>query len=182
MTKRVWHKGPPPHVSADELRQLFTYDPVTGIVRWAVSRAARIKVGDEAATKHDSGYKRVMVNNRNLYVHRIAWAITHGEFPEQIDHINGIRSDNRLVNLRGVTNLENCHNKCVQRQTNAGVPNVYFDKRYGTYKASVSANKSFYHLGCFKTLEEATKAVAEGRMKYQSHYYPANARVPRIAP
>ena len=118
-----------------------------------------------------------MVDGKNLYVHRIAWAITHGTWPDQIDHLNGVRDANHLGNLRAVTNLINCHNKHSARKTNTGVPNVYFDGRYGTYKASLSANGTFHHLGTFTTLNEAALAVKAGRQTYQSPYQP-----PRIAP
>lgn len=182
MSNRKWNKGKPPHVGIDVLRSLFSFDSDTGILRWAVSPTARVKVGQEAGTQHDCGYKRVMVQGKNLYVHRIIFAILHGEWPEQIDHINGKRQDNRAENLRGVTNLINCHNKHVPRPTNSGSPNVYLDRRYGTYKATIYSNRSRFYLGTFKNLSEASAAVERAKIAHQSKYWPENARVPRINP
>ena len=182
MTKRIWHKGPPPHVEMEELIRIFHYDDISGILSYRVSTAFRVRAGSIAGTMHSAGYLRVMVKGKNLYVHRVIWALTHGEWPDQIDHLNGVRHDNRICNLRAANNVMNCHNKHKIRATNTGVPNVYLDKRHSTYKASLSANGVFHHLGTFKTLQEATLAVDAGREKYQSPYYPKNARVPRIKP
>jgi hypothetical protein len=182
MSDRTWHNGPPPHVSFKELCETFSYDENTGELKWEVEKSFKIRKGHSASTDSGNGYKKVMLNGKNMYVHRIIWAMKYGEFPEQIDHINGIRSDNRLSNLRKADNLLNSHNHHKFRETNSGFRNVYFDKRYGTFRATIYSNGKRIYMGTFITAIDAHKAVLDARNKYQSIYYPKNARVPRVNP
>lgn len=154
----------------EKLRSYFTYKRSTGELRWAVQKSARAPVGALAGTPHSKGYLRVMVDGKNMYVHRIAWAIVHGEFPLQIDHKNTNRADNRLRNLRPATNSQNNHNKKTRKATNTGEPNVYFDVRYGSYRACIYADGKRIHLGSFKSLAKAKRAVRHGRAQHQPYF------------
>ena len=102
------------------LRSLFLYDPVTGRLCHKANRR-RVKAGSYAdSTRRADGYRQVALRldgkQYQLKAHRVAWILAHGAIPhgKQIDHINGIRDDNRLCNLRLVTQRENDQNR---RQT-----------------------------------------------------------------
>lgn len=172
-----WHSGPPPHV----LRELFSYDAATGVLVWQQPRGSRVWAGKIAGTAHDRGYLRVQLSGSNLYVHRVIWAMTHDEWPEQIDHINGDRRDNRLVNLRAATNAQNCSNITRPRSTNTGHPNIYFDHRYGTYRVNIRVAGRL-RVKSFKSLQDAIPHRDAMREQATAHYWPAGARVPRVEP
>lgn len=95
-----------------ELRQLVEYDPETGSLIWKQRDGnARLNsklAGKPAFAQLSDGYLTGRIKGKNYKAHRIAWAVAYGEWPQgQIDHINGDRSDNRLPNLRVVSNSEN---------------------------------------------------------------------------
>jgi hypothetical protein len=99
------------------LRSLFLYDPVTGRLCHKANRR-RVKAGSYAdSTRRADGYRQVALRldgkQYQLKAHRVAWILEHGAIPDglQVDHINGIREDNRLCNLRLVTQRENDQNR-----------------------------------------------------------------------
>ena len=95
------------------LEQIFSYDPESGLVFWKIPRPrAKIKPGDLAGNLDPcTGYMRVMFNQRQFKLHRIAWALSYKYWPDiDIDHINSCRNDNRLINLRLATRSENIQN------------------------------------------------------------------------
>lgn len=99
------------------LRSLFLYDPMTGRLHHKANRR-RVKAGSYAdSTRRADGYRQVALRldgkQYQLKAHRVAWILEHGDIPDglQVDHINGIRDDNRLCNLRLVTQRENDQNR-----------------------------------------------------------------------
>jgi hypothetical protein len=94
----------------ETLQRLFRYEPETGNVYWIAEGKGRIKK-KAAGTVVKAGYIGIMIDGKRYYAHRIAWALHHGEHPvDQLDHINGIKIDNRIVNLREATNSQNGKN------------------------------------------------------------------------
>jgi hypothetical protein len=98
------------------LREMFSYDPETGDITWKVYRGRCAKVGDIAGSLHPLGYRRICIRNGKtvLYLaHRLAWALHYGEDPGdfQIDHINQVKDDNRVKNLRLATPAQNMLNQ-----------------------------------------------------------------------
>jgi hypothetical protein len=97
-------------VDAKRLRELLFYDPKTGIFTWKVDRNNRIKKGSVAGTQSGDGYVNIFVDRKNYRAHRLAWLYMYNEQPPAIiDHINGVRDDNRIENLREATNSLNMH-------------------------------------------------------------------------
>lgn len=104
---------------------IFKYND--GNLIWNVSTSNRVKVGDKAGNIRKDGYKEIKVNNKRYLVHRLIWEIHYGYISKdkQIDHINGIRSDNRIENLRLVTNGQNQLNSKLRLSNKIGIKGIY---------------------------------------------------------
>lgn len=157
-------------VNVDRLKEVFTYDPETGIFRWKISPRNRTLPGDLAGHVNDSGYMVVTIDKQLLRMHRAAWAIYYGEMPSKhIDHINGIRSDNRICNLRLATKSENCQNTARRKDNKTGAKGVHYRKDTGKYSATISLNGKTMNLGCFDDFESAVKARHDAEIKYHPY-------------
>jgi hypothetical protein len=124
----------------------------------------RARAGSEAGSYKGDGYKRVKVDYREYLAHKVVWLMTHGAWPKsEIDHINGIRDDNRPCNLREATSAENNQNKGRQRNNSSGLTGVdLFNNRW---RARIRVNKELMHLGYFDTPAEAAAAYAEAKKR-----------------
>jgi hypothetical protein len=158
-----------PKLTAERVRELLSYDPDTGVFLWIKARRA-VTVGAVAGSSYGNGYLRIKINDRAHLSHRLAWLYAHGEWPAaQIDHINGIRSDNRLVNLREATPGENQQNVASTRSTPSRRLGVTWDKRARKWRARIKINRKETHLGLFETIEGAAQARAKA--KAQMHKF-----------
>lgn len=153
-------------MTAEEARQLFSYNPETGDLAWRISLNNRAPSGYVVGSNTNSGYLQTQVRGERYLAHRIAWLMTYGEWPkEHIDHINGDFRDNRLCNLRLATNAENRRNTKLNRRNKTGFKGVSFDKTRNKWTAHISVCRQQKNLGRFNTPEEAyvayCKAAAE---------------------
>lgn len=147
-----------PPLTAESARQLFSYDPVEGVLRWKVRRKG-IQVGWVAGHMNDRGYVMVIVNHKTHMAHRVIWLMMTGAWPLQtIDHINNRPEDNRFENLRAASQTQNHGNRRMRRDASCGYKGVIFDKRRGKYVARICINYKTRHLGQFDTAEDAHAA------------------------
>ena len=150
---------PRPELTAEYLRSILHYDPETGIFTWKVGSANQVKVGDVAGSQNGSGYLLIQLQSRRYQAHRLAWLYMNGEWPKlDIDHINRIRTDNRISNLRAVTNKQNHQNRSKPSNNTSGHPGIDWYKRDSKWRAKIMHNYKLIHLGYFSILEEAIAA------------------------
>lgn len=140
-----------------ELKKQINYNPDTGKFTWAWPRPGA-SLGMEAGTVTGNGYLHVKVNRVPYLGHRLAWYLHYGKWPEQIDHINGDKLDNRIVNLREATQAQNCYNKALSSNNKSGVKGVYLNKKLNKWHAQIKKGSLKLHLGYFSELEDAKKA------------------------
>lgn len=153
--------------------ELLYYDANTGKLFWRVKRTCgRGRVFAEAGTEAGSidistGYSRISINYAHCYAHRLAWLLTHKVWPSgDIDHINGDRADNRIVNLRDVPHRINLQNRRkAQKNSASGVIGVH-KVPSGRWKAIIQAPTGKIHIGTFDTLEQASEARLAAQRKF----------------
>ena len=155
-----------------EALKLFRYDYETGVLYWRWRVSNRIpKTLEAGVQRKSSGYLYVQVRGRLYPVHRVVMLMCYGFYGEglEVDHINHVRNDNRLVNLRFVTRSENMRNRSVSSNSTTGVTGVSFWKARKKYIAQIGVNRKLIYLGMFETLEEAAVARAEANLKFNFH-------------
>lgn len=158
-----------PPLTAERLRELLSYDPETGIFLWRVSLSRRVALGMTAGTLC-GGYTLIRICEKAYRAHRLAWLYVHGRWPiDQLDHINGIRDDNRIANLREANNVEQQQNRAMQRNNTSGHHGVGWCKRDAKWHARIMFKGVRKSLGFFDSLEEASAAYL--RAKAELHQF-----------
>ena len=146
-------------MSKEQLNALLDYCPATGVFRWKVKASSRSPAGSVAGTKNKAGYIVFRLCGGSLqYAHRLAWLYVYGELPTGIDHIDGIRDNNAITNLRPANQSENNQNRCVQRKGRQWPIGVGFYARYGKWTARISLDKRERFLGYFDSPDSAHAA------------------------
>ena len=174
-------------LSISDLCRLYRYDAETGAVYW-LPRAAgarfgtyvtpkrtatwfnRYYSGKRAETLHPKGYLMLQGLGFKLLAHRAAWAMYHGVWPaEHLDHVNGVRDDNRIANLREVSSAENQRNMKRSKANTSGHTGVHWDKRRALWAASIQAGGRSKCLGRYACLDAAVAARKEAEKLYGFH-------------
>jgi hypothetical protein len=158
-------------IIAARVRELLHYDPATGIFTRKVRTAQRHQVGDRACgNPMKAGHLRVAFDSKKFLAHRVAWLYVYGKWPDNdIDHINGDPTDNRVENLRDVTNRINRQNMRNPRgKSNSGLLGVFLHKETGKWRARIQLDGKGIHLGLFDTPEAAHEAYLVAKRKYHA--------------
>lgn len=146
-------------LTGKRLRELLHYDVDTGVFTWIAPTSNRIKVGSTASCKDAYGYTVIRINSILYKAHRLAWLYCFDELPIlALDHINGIKDDNRLDNLREASSQDNCRNRCIQSNNTTGYIGVTYYPTSNKYRASITINKKSIHIGYYDTAEQASIA------------------------
>lgn len=135
-------------IDAEQLRSNYSYDPTTGEFR---RRGGTRPIG--YLDKH--GYRVLCIGRKKYFAHRLAWLWAKGPPPAEIDHMNGIRSDNRLENLRAATRSQNLANTRLLASNKSGLKGVSFSKRLNRWHATITVAGRQRHLGYHDSAEQA---------------------------
>lgn len=146
----------------------YTYDPITGDIRHRLDTFTG-KAGEIATVQHDAGYLSVNIGKKSQLAHRIIFLYMTGVLPNEIDHINHIRNDNRWSNLREVTPRINHLNESLSKNSVTGITGVSLHKPTGKYRAYIMVKRKHIHLGLFDDVTSAAKARAQANIKYGFH-------------
>lgn len=156
-------------ITQERLKELLSYDESTGEFKWIKksSKMSNVPIGTKAGNVSPYGYHQIRVDGVIYYSHRLAWLYMFGYFPiTDLDHINRIRSDNRIVNLREVTRAENNQNSGMSKNNSTGYPGISFHKATGKYQARIGILGKSKYLGVFEDIEDAVIAQVAAKTKY----------------
>ena len=153
-------------MTQDELKALLHYDPETGVFTWLEDRKGGAKEGDAAGGVTPLGYVRIGVNQGRYMAHRLAWLYMTGAWPvEFIDHVNGVKTDNRWANIRAADKSLNAQNMRAGKRTSGtrllGV-SVHKGRRLG-YTANLQIGGKRHFLGSFSSPELAHAAYLDAK-------------------
>lgn len=152
------------------LKEVLNYNEQSGVFTWKTAKAKRISVGDVAGCINKKGYITIRIDNKIYFAHRLAWLYVYGKMPnENIDHINQIKDDNRILNLREVDCAENNKNKPMQENNTSGVTGVTWHKKAKRWQAYIQIDGTQKHLGLFASFSDAVDARKNAEVLYNFH-------------
>ncbi len=157
-------------ITQEELKKIVSYDIDTGRFTWINSKKKTLN-GTLTGSLTEQGYRQIQLSKKTYKEHRLAFLYMTGSMPiNQVDHINGNKTDNRWINLRDVTQSENQRNRKISSNNSTGAIGVY-ETKCG-FKASIFFNKESIELGRFPTYEEAYAARQAGEriLKYHENH------------
>jgi hypothetical protein len=161
-------------LTAARLREVLTYFPETGEFVWKVSLCGRFAAGRRAGCLLPTGYRIIGIDGARYLSHRLAWLYVHGVWPSALlDHKNGIRSDNRIRNLRECSAVENSRNR-PGNMGRLGFKGVTLDKRSGRWYAKIFVDSKAIHLGSFESTIEAAAAYDAAARRYHGAFARTN--------
>ena len=149
-------------LTQQRLQELLDYDPETGVFVWRKSPRSGWE-GKQAGSVHSKGYVHIRIDGKGYKAHRLAWLYVHGDWPSgEIDHINRVKTDNRMSNLRDVDGSVNAMNRKVRSTNASGVSGVR--QRSDNGKWSVKIGQKY--IGSFPTFDLAVNARQQAEKEY----------------
>lgn len=173
-------------ITQELLHQLIDYDPMSGSLTWrprpvawfspgnigsdAVARVWNHKNAGRPALNHvqSHGYLCGAIFGKGWKAHRAAWLWMTGELPDEIDHVDGVRTNNAFSNLRNVSKTGNQRNRSLNHNNSSGRVGVYYFARNDRWVALIAGT----YIGCFETFDEAAqaRAAAERGMGFHTNH------------
>jgi hypothetical protein len=158
-------------LSHAHLKEVLHYDPETGDFRWRFGALrGRIDPWGLAGAVHSQGYRVIGVGGKKRRAHRLAWFYMTGSWPtNDIDHHDGVKSNNRWSNLREATVKQNAENTPLRSDNSTGYRGVTHGTKKGLYRARIGHNGKLIELGQFATAEQAAEAARTARAQLFTH-------------
>jgi hypothetical protein len=151
------------------LKSVLYYEPETGEFTFLL-HSRKAKIGSLAGCIDRRGYRVIRMGKKNYSLHRLAFLYMTGWFPPyEVDHVNGVRHDNRWANLRAVTARENMKNRQLSKNNTSGIIGVGWHSRSNKWQAYIAIDGALHHLGRFSDKSAAINARKEAEKKHGYH-------------
>lgn len=158
-------------LSQERLKQVLDYNQENGIFTRKIKTSNSVKVGEVAGTINTAGYRVICIDGKHHYGHRLAWLYVHNEHPpNEIDHINECKSDNRICNLRKATSGQNKQNITLKKNNKSGVRGVFWYASKNKWIAYLRLNGKRYSLGYHSNFQDAVNARKLAENKFFTHH------------
>lgn len=157
-------------ITQDRLKEVIRYDPESGVFTWKNKTCKRVVVGGEAGGRTSHGYRVIRIDGDLTYGHRLAFLYMTGEIPEYVDHINGIRDDNRWDNLRSATSAQNSWNMNHTGKGKSGIKGVHWSELHKKWRVRLKVNGKGMSFGLWDDLEAAELVAILAREKYHGEF------------
>lgn len=157
-------------ITQEFLHKLFDYK--NGNFYWKIKTSPKTIIGNLAGTLDGNGYLQIQINKKTYRSHRLIFLYHHGYLPEFIDHINGIKNDNRIENLRPATKSQNLFNSKLSKINTSGFKGVSWDESHKKWRVRLFINKKSKCFGFYNDIDYA-KFIAN-TMRYKYHQKFAN--------
>jgi hypothetical protein len=152
-------------ITQEELKDLLTYNPETGIFNWIKRN------GNIAGSTNVRGYVTISISDKDYLAHRLAWFYVKGANPiNLIDHVNGVCDDNRIINLREASRSQNAWNQIISTRNTSGLKGVSWDKHRNKWKAQIQILRKVKHIGYFTDKNEAYQAYCKAADEYHKEF------------
>lgn len=153
-------------LTQERIKEFLNYDQDTGIFTWRIGRGG-VCSGKTSGYLGPGGYVYIKINGKSYLSHRLVWLYVHGYFPEnQIDHIDRVKHNNSIANLREASRSCNMRNTDLQDNNTSGVKGVYFHSASGKWKVQVMVNRKSIHLGYYADKIDAAKARYSAELEH----------------
>jgi len=154
------------NLTAAKVRHLLDYNGDTGKFVWLRS-AGKAVAGAEAGCIRDDGYVSICVDGTHVLAHRLAMLLFFGQWPKNdVDHLNGDRADNRILNLRPASVQVNRQNvRAAKAGSASGLLGAYFDARNGRWYSNIRAGGKRVPLGRFDSAQHAHEAYIAAKRR-----------------
>lgn len=170
-------------ITVEFIESILDYDPQSGIMIWKYRPKSMFQslksfmpwnkryAGKEINCLDKDGYIQISIYKKRYFAHRVAWLLVYREWPNiSLDHINGIKSDNRIHNLRMATESQNAWNTRAPSNNKSGYKGVSFHALGNKWQAHISKNNTKIYLGLFNTPEEAYGAYKKAAIQLHGEY------------
>lgn len=153
------------------LKEALHYNQHTGIFTRLISNRSRAKIGDIAGYINSLGYVAINVYGKKQLAHRLAFLYMTGEMPkDQVDHINGIKSDNRISNLRQCKQSDNQKNVATRKDNKSGFKGVVWHKASGKWEVNATLNGKNHYLGRYDNIKVAEQSYKNFAKKHHGDF------------
>jgi len=156
-------------LTQERLKELFHYDPLTGLFTRKITITYNSKAGDVAKSIDSHGYIRIAIDGKRYKAHRLAFLYMENWLPEHVDHDDHIRINNKWKNLNAANNLTNHKNMSMQSRNKSGFTGVHKSKNYDKWIVQIRNKGKTIHIGSFAKKEDALKARKAANIKYNYH-------------